>query len=490
MILPRADIFIVFSSDYKHVLDVVRDEINNAYEQDAVAVKASFLSNDNLLEAGATNLNDLLENKLQHVEGAIILYSPDIELAGNLYPKPNLTFETGMLFQLLPKEKIMVFKFPGTTLFSDIQGIAHRQLSISISKETSPESETEIRHFVRDFIIRNFRKLDRNPLVEFNYVPQYPEAYPRKMLSRDELKVLFFDQLNLLDEKEQRIVYIAERFFFTGLIRSIYDRLRETINEMITQSDQDSIQALSLMVLKNTLEYLHIRQEQRTADLDGREFAVRSFRYLIGDWRKLKEQIEILELEQRINPIILILYYDYYGLTLHKYLELKKGDQNNHADRIDKMEQAEAFFNKACDYAKKVDRARHPNYWQGYVEFEQARLALMKYENQFQVDADDANLKDILDDCLHYFDEVVSIRRNWFNHGHPFPNSINLQLQCEYFYAGIDYLNVMTKYGGDDDCMDWELLKDQFNTWSRENNNSLNDLINSVSQKISNAPSL
>lgn len=472
----------------------VADQINSAYENDSIAVKADSLNTNNLGIHGPTGLYDELDKKMKAMSGAIILYTPNIpklnisskkpraENETKYMPKPNIVFEIGMLFQILPKDKIKFLIFPNTELFSDIQGRSFPAQITRSPESTDPELADEIQTCISDYLNNNFSKLDKNPLENINYYPKYNSGYVEKKYSNEDMMQAFLDQLEELDELNQKIVFIAERMLFMGIMKNLRVKLITKIRQYQNNNNNNDIQKISLNVLNNVFHYLYIRQNERQGN-QNKNYYINEYSRLCRNWEGLLESLSTQEIIGKINPLIPMLLFDYYGLALHKYILLKLDNPLCLDDILEKSTLAENNFIEALKYAKQADIVAG-EYWRGHLIFDKARLYSVIYDINVLNNSDKNKFDEIKKSCLTDFEKVLNIRNDWFNGYHTLPNPLILELQCEYFYAGIDYLNVVSKFDVDNNLLDIGVLNDNYSKWTQNNNDSCNDLINAVALKF------
>lgn len=496
MIFPRSNIFIVFASEHIHLMQSVADQINSAYENDSIAVKADSLNTRNLGIHGPTALYDELNKRMKAASGSIILYTPYIpklnisskkpraENETKYMPKPNIVFEIGMLFQILPKDKIKFLIFPKADLFSDINGLSFPAQITRSPESIDTELAAEIQICVSEYLNSNFSKLDKNPLKNVNYIPNYSSGYVDRKYSNEDIMQTFISQLDKLDEIDQKIVFIAERMLFMGIMKKLRIELVSKISEYKNIEGITDIQEISLNVLNNVFHYLYIRQTERLAN-QGKNIYIYEYSNLLAKWEDLKELLSTPEIIDTINPLIPMLYFDYYGLTLHKYISLNMDNPEYLEDITEKAELAENNFSEALIYAAKVD-TRAGKYWRGHLIFDRARLYSVIYNMNIVNKSEKYQIDDIKKSCLTDFEEVMTIRKVWYDGYYNLANPLKLELQCEYFYAGIDYLNVVSKFNTNTNLLNINVLSKNYSDWTQINNDSVNDLVNAVANKFKN----
>jgi hypothetical protein len=504
MILPRASIFIAFSAEYFPLMRRLYQFIEELYQNENIWVKPVVLSKVEIDNAGATPVINLLEERIDDIKGAIVIYSPDVSVkdsknALKFFPRPNIIFEVGLLYKALPNNNVTLLVLNGASLFSDIDGLTY--IPVEIPPDASEAGLIEIMNqsikpILTTIYQGRFLKLEKNPLLIDRYQPDYSSAYREESYQRKELEVLFIKQLNELTDLEQKIVFLAERMLYTSVIRPIADQLFEIMNNQVEyrldfndyskrNSDQNYLN-YCLLAIQLVIEYLKLRQEQRLASLSQAFDFTNNYAVLISDWENPLEWFSNEENSKKLNPLIPLLYFDYFGLALHKYILLIKESADLHEDILSKINLANHCFSKALAQACRVD-INNSRYWEGYVMFDFARLKAFEYSYLKEKDSNADLLETVFKDAQVYFRKTIEIRRNWFLRNQNLPDPIKIQLQCEYFYACIDCIEFIRQYPNARNLaihIQAETVRKEFDEWTKRNNDSLSDLINDVSARM------
>lgn len=121
-----------------------------------------------------------------------------------------------------------------------------------------------------------------------------------------------------------------------------------------------------------------------------------------------------------INPLLLVAYYDYLGLT---YLRIYTTEKNE-----DDLRKAKEAFEKSLKYVSLVDMSMH--IWSGFLTYNLARV--------FSECNDPVNSE-------KYFKKSIKIRSKWLRMSN-FNVTVRNSLSYEYFLAKISYLDMCEKF--------------------------------------------
>lgn len=217
---------------------------------------------------------------------------------------------------------------------------------------------------------------------------------------------------------DERCIYLFERLGFTPFLGDLPEvRLFlnhamnwvEAYNEWDIRYYKKDTNLLSFvrMVVLNVVEYSMLKID-RTAD--------HSLEYN----RLLKQFLATpVPMKKNINPLIMVVYHDYLGLT---YLRLKSDPKGDEYVALARMN-----FEYALKYAKKVDTSM--SVWAGFL-----------YHNIARTYAYQQNIAK----ASKAFDKAISIRGNWIRHS-IFNVTIRNALSYEYFVARIVKLEMQEK---------------------------------------------
>lgn len=496
MIFPCSNIFVVYSTAVKDMFNKVIRVINEAYQNENIAVKAIYIDDDILNNATGENLRRVIEERIRLADAAIVLYTPDdvyvrqsnltLSLLNVIEhgmqeklifsPRQNVIFELGMLFSSLPSNRIYILMNPKADLFSDIKGIVFHEIGDDIEKSTGE-------------ILRNFGRIDIQPLENTSYAPGYFRDIKKYSGSYEDLGDVFIRELDVLDNLEQKIVYIAERMLFTRIIRlktkeilKILDNYLAELDSTLYTPDQKKKIIVSANILKLVCNYLLLRHEHRHAiDLHSNEINQSQEYYsLNNEWENVIKELESME----INPLIPLLCYDYAGLTIHKIITFDMQSDNTNTKYKEiyrKIKIAKQYYKKSLnciDHFQLDDNS----FWKGYVTFDQARMLFCEYNLKKKFNQPALSVKE---ECLEKTNECIEIRRDWYKKTREYlPKSVVIQFQCEYFYALPYYFEALQELRPGD----FERIKQgclaRYNDWINANNDMIDDLINHVANRL------
>ncbi len=474
MIFPRSNIFIVYSSASSHYMELVQRVIRE--ESKHLAVQEISIIKSNISDHGAIPLFSLLKEKMSRANGIIILYTPDLQFENILMPRPNVIFEMGMAFELLAPENILILKFPKAGLFSDIYGLTLKEIEQGEVDDIQHQIETYVKKF-----LGYYGKFIMNPLAVDKYNPEYYNLNHR--YHQDDLGRVFLTQLDDLSEIENKIVYIAERLLFTGIMRSVHLEMNQKICAYLQdyRLNNDRLYKNSLLVLLRVFDYLSLRQEQRQIGKKNDGIFLEKYRRLHIQWQDLINWLQEPDIGP-VNPLIPMLCYDYAGLTLHKIIQFKMSEPRFKKEIKDHIDQAKVFYSNALNYVDRVDFGEE-QFWSGYVKYDFARLYYIEYlyYKEYKSVKKMTEAKNL---CKRYFDQVNIIRHSWYNNLKYLPGLIRLQLECEYFYAMTDYIEIIKEFEPDSHFVNIEGCLDEHSKWVFANNDNLNDLMNNIAERF------
>lgn len=130
----------------------------------------------------------------------------------------------------------------------------------------------------------------------------------------------------------------------------------------------------------------------------------------------------------QVNPLIEVLYYDYYGLINMKLFD--------YTQSTDYLFAAKECYEKILDeYLDRVDLVL--SVWGGFLSYNIARL----YEKLYNLDKNSVNENQIVEAFLR----AVTIRKKWLS-ADGFNGMIQSALSYEYFIAKIDYVKQLKNF--------------------------------------------
>ena len=228
----------------------------------------------------------------------------------------------------------------------------------------------------------------------------------------------WYEECAALPRYDERCLYLFERLGFLPILSAVPEAddfmarsagLVENYKVWDIQYYHDT--ALLNFVrdlVANTIEYTRIKTSDagNKADL----------------YERLLERFQEAELPEEVslNPLILIVYYDYLGLT---YLKLSGTDEG-----AENVKCAQEAFMKALSYVDRVDMSMQ--IWAGFLFYNLART----YARQSDPERAD-----------QYFKKAIRIRERWLKTS-TFNVTIRNALSYEYFLARVAHLEMCEQF--------------------------------------------
>lgn len=350
--------------------------------------------------------------------------------------RQNVVFELGMALIQMGRERCILLsdfdvhssdfelpsdmnsleirQFDSATFEETIDDVVHKILELSRTSANDNIVSESIPQY-DGLLVREKYFIDYENVFELPYTRKSSEG---KEFLRETLTG-WFKECEELKHFDERAVYIFERIGFLpifGNIREATDWLNDVsrllgnyaVSDIEYYGDKTILDFVRNLV-RCVIEYTQIKSVPEHIDYAR-------YKRLISVFQR-KE----LPKASDINPLISVVYYDYFGLT---YMKLYDGYGDT--DYIVKAQEA---FEVALLFAKKVDLGI--NIWHGFISYNLARA----YAAQEKYDEAD-----------RYYIEAIDMREDWLRTD-KYNVIVRNALSSEYFIAKIDrtYMHKKTK---------------------------------------------
>ena len=383
--------------------------------------------------------------------------------------RQNVVFELGMALYRLGRERCILLgdfedKLNCVEFPSDISGLKPniKYLNKQNYQEVFDDVINKILQLCRTNKDENkeFSQYD-NLLRRENYRINYEKLFNlqnKELTSANNgyLKILldeWLEECKSLNYFDERLMYIAERIPFL----TIFGKQEENSNWYIDiqkilgdYGEQDIRYYGNRKLLdfgKNTLSvvisYIKYKMVKSSSPIQS------------DDYEKLLKDLKLNSppKDEKINPLLEVLYYDYMGLIImHIYSESKSFDDLQATkDCYEKIER---------EYLDKVDLGL--NVWGGFLYYNIARLYSKILEHREEI----VSSKDI----IKAYERAISIREKWLTKAN-FNSRVKSALSYQYFIAKLDYihqLQVMNKMESKDIENEYKKVEEELKRYCNE----------------------
>lgn len=458
MIAKYKTISIIYGGQGRRYAQLLNDRITAVAKKERYPIAAKMIMESILTRELLSDVMDLFRESEFCVA---FLTADDICVIGetNHYRlRQNVVFEIGMALIQLGRERCI--------LLSDFDG-----MTANVELPTDMNS-LEIRQFAPDRVddviedvLRKILKDSGHSLltgIASEEIPRYNDLLTRKEYYMDYQNLFaqqlyaqpleghrffqailesWYEECAALPHYDERCVYLFERLGFLPILSGIPEAdsfmarsadLVENYKVWDIQYYHDT-ELLNFVrdLAANTIEYTRIK----TSAGGNKEYL----------YERLLERFQEEELlgAHTINPLILIVYYDYLGLTHLKLSNTDRGQAH--------LKCAQEAFTKALSYVDRVDMSMQ--IWAGFLYFNLART----YAGQSDPGTADG--------C---FKKAIRIRERWVKRS-TFNVTIRNALSYEYFLAKVAHLEMCERFGlldGERVRREFEKLEAELNTYS------------------------
>ena len=352
--------------------------------------------------------------------------------------RQNVVMELGMaLFHLGRKHCILLSTFdpkdPAVQLPSDISGVEiHRfddsnkeavfddvlQKILLLSNENEEISRYDQLLFRKEYLI-DYETLfaDQTPVM----------ISPDKSFARCMLD-LWLDECSQLPHYDERLLYFFERVGLMpifGKNKAALDWYQQIQKHVCFYDRSDAAQCGDSRLLNELVRLAEavIRYNVLKTDLDHPAS--------LRDYLALFEEFDMLSLPDlsTLNPLIGIIYYDFFGLTAMRIFNA------NHEEKY--IRHAIFCFETLIkDYVHRIDLVL--NIWMGFLSYNLGRA----YEHLYSLYPQQTNYLQDMDASTR---KAIHIRRRWLSFPW-FSDQIKYSLSYEYFVAKLEHIKMCRRH--------------------------------------------
>jgi len=419
MLKPKINIGIVYGHD-SDLLNLAEEKIISM-SKDGYRVKPAIINQDTLRRENGNIFKAIVE-KFSDIDAAIIFMTPDDlaisvkdcesmltanksllaqEFKNRLFlrSRQNVIYELGYVTGIVGEKKYRIFCPANIEIPSDIQGkYTERDLSHS--------NVTEV---IEDFIVNNLSCFKRkSTLRDSAYVTDYSNVINDPTNSLDEFAVEF----NALDSDDDKIFYLFERIVFN----SYFDQPEWWYKRILEISSTNALQKNCIEILSGVLSYMGAWRPSPKKDED-----VKDLNRIYNVKEKIKHNVNAI-IGSDINPVILMVAYDYLGLSYNK---LGRDEEFPIEKRLEFIINSEKFLKKTIEVATVYDDPKLP-LWKGFAQFNLARTIHEKHK--LEKSGDSVEWRRI-------FHEAIETRELWRTYHEILPNEVREGIDTEYHHA-------------------------------------------------------
>jgi len=430
MIEKYCDIAIIYGGSGKEYAEALNKRICEASRKERFPLKAHVIMEKILTEELLSGVIDLFRES----EFCVIFLTADdcfeTENGKVRRLRQNVVFELGMALMQLGRDRCFLlsdfdYKSPEFELPSDMKSLNIKRFNpdkLDAQIETVLEKILEFTPET-DETVSTRKKIPqyKNLFFRDTYYVQYENIFQNRHSMQATEGIEFFreildywlidcESLNFYDEK---CMFLIERIGFLPIFGHIpeVDNFLKKAAILVESYNEEDIQYYNhnvgvLNYVKNLLSC--VIEYTRIKTYDDRVIKAKYERLLR---RFLTTKCSD---ERTINPLILVLYYDYLGLT---YLKIHKADPNDEL-----LDKALDSFQKAMEYVDKVDMSLRV--WSGFLTFNIARVY--------------SKMKDA-EKMVEFFETSIAIREGWLRSS-KYNITTRNALSYEYFLVRVYYI--------------------------------------------------
>lgn len=460
MIQKYKDVSIIYGGSGRRYAEALNDKLSKISKEERYPIQATIINEKILTRELLTDVMHLFKESEFCVT---FLTKEDCCMVGGMEKKrlrQNVVFEMGMALIELGRERcILLSDF-------DVKESDFDLPSDMNSLEILP-FDGENLDGILDDIVEKLLELSQTSLitgVNNDTIPRYDNLLTRKEYWVDyenifverpitfasEGKDFFNDTLaywitecKSLPHYDEKCIYLLERIGFLpifGKISASVDFMEqvEELTESYYPSDIKYYGDAELLdftknLVQCVIDYTTLKTKDTNAP--GR---VRKYKSLLQNM--LSEGVPDCE---QVNPLIMVAYYDYLGLT---YLRIYRSESNEN----DLLKAKEAFLS-ALKFVTSVDLSMQ--IWSGFLNYNLARVF--------------SELGDS-DKAEKYYKKAIKIRNRWIKTS-SYNVTVRNALSFEYFIAKIDYIDMCQKFGlmsSDEIQTEYSYVEKELNAYS------------------------
>lgn len=457
MIRKYNNVFIIYGGTGKEYASLLNDKIVEVSKKDRYPLKSSMVMESILTSELLSDI--ILSFKNSEFCVAFLTKDDHFVVDGNKKRRlrQNIVFELGMAIMQLGRENCILlsdfdihnndFELP-----SDMNSLEIKCFESKNIDETLDDVIDKILQLSQRFqsngdseeIPRYDRLLSRKDYyIDYeNIFSNRPSklAIEGKGFIKDTVS-FWLEECSSLPHYDERCIYLFERIGFLPIFGHNNDTKKFIIESeklIDNYSRQDIIYYGETDILNFTknliscvVEYTSLKTNEKTSD--------------VNLYKKLLDLYMSEEIPDRtgINPLILLIYYDYLGLI---YFRLYKNTMETKY-----LQSAHEAFEKALPFVSKVDMSL--NIWSGFLHYNLARVNMEKQN---------------LENATKFFEKAIRIREKWLKNA-KYNVTVRNALSYEYFIAKIDYIDMRKKYkivSDEQIKCEYEYVSAELNTYS------------------------
>lgn len=433
MIRKYRRVSIIYGGNGRKYADALNKRISEIAEKDRYPINAAII-NEKILTREL--LADVMRLFKQSEFCVVFLTKEDCCKTVNGEKKrlrQNVVFELGMALIELGRERCFLMsdfdvKDPDFDLPSDMNSLEIRQFKEAEIDEVISDIIETILSFKQNSAGFGAMLSNENLLLRSDYWIDYENIFaglPANLPSEGSeflsgILEYWISECNSLPHYDEKCIYLLERIGFLPIFGRTPAAIRfmESAEALIENYHNDDVRyyhgAELLNFTRNLVQCVIDYTTFKTQDIDSDVLK----RKCVGLVRKMLAE-DVPE-NVCVNPLIMVAYYDYLGLTYFRVYRTGGSDEN--------LKSAEKAFSSALKYVPKVDLGL--KIWEGFLRYNLARVI--------------AELGRISDAETH-FSRVIEIRSKWRRS----PNynvTIRNALSSEYFIAQIDNIDMHRRF--------------------------------------------
>ena len=460
MIQRYKDVSIIYGGSGRRYAEALNDKLTKISQEERYPIQATIINEKILTRELLTDVMRLFKESEFCVT---FLTKEDYCTIGNIEKKrlrQNVVFEIGMALIELGRERcILLSDF-------DVKESDFDLPSDMNSLEILPFDGENLERILND-IVDKLLELSQTSLitgVNTDTIPKYDNLLTRKEYWVDyenifverpitlasEGKDFFNDTLaywitecKSLPHYDEKCIYLLERIGFLPIFGKIpaavsFMEQAEELIKCYYSSDIKYYGDSELLDFTNNLVQCVIDYtilKTKDTNTSGR---TRKYKSLLQDLLS-----ENLPDENTVNPLLLVAYYDYLGLT---YLRIYRAEKNE----SDLLKAKESFLS-SLKYVSSVDMSLQ--IWSGFLNYNLARVY--------------SELGDS-DKAEKYYKKAIKIRNRWLKTS-SYNVTVRNALSFEYFIAKIDYIDMCQKFGlmsSDEVQTEYSYVEKELNAYS------------------------
>lgn len=437
MIQRYKDVSIIYGGSGRRYAEALSDKLTKISTEERYPIQATIINEKILTRELLTDVMRLFKESEFCVT---FLTKEDCCMVKNIEKKrlrQNVVFEMGMALIELGRERCIllsdfdvkdvdfelpsdmnsleILAFDGSTLDTVMDDVVDKLLKLS-QKSVMTGIELESIPKYSHLLTRQDYWVDYENIFVGRPITLAPEG---KDFFNDTL-AYWITECKSLPHYDEKCIYLLERIGFLPIFGKIPAAIEfmEQAEELVESYHPSDIKyygdAELLDFTKNLvqciIDYTILKTKDTTAP--GR---VRKYKSLLQNMLS-----ELVLDSDKVNPLVMVAYYDYLGLT---YLRIYRAE-NNEVNLLN----AKEAFSTALKYVSAVDLSMQ--IWSGFLNYNLARV-FSEYGDT--------------DKAAKYYKKAIKIRSRWLKTSN-YNVTVRNALSYEYFIAKIDYIDMCQKF--------------------------------------------